>query len=279
MYNILENKIINYINQTPENTNPSVLATLLGELKVSKPLTYDYMPEGYPSKTVETITLMEEQRLSFKYMDNLYVATLPVSIDLVEGQTYVVTFDGIIYKCLCKLNRNVEYIGSDQNENGVLVGDEPFCVSNGFVAARCDVYLDPYIEHTIGITTVVETITPMSEEFLPNTTTGGVTTLHINVTAVNMETMTATFTADKTPAEMAQATATGPVWCVVTFAAGIMDDSAVSIGVPPAWIRSEVAFGVTTAIVHNGDGSNKIAYAVREGFSDSWILKLDALMF
>ena len=108
---------------------------------------------------------------------------------------------------------------------------------------------------------------------------GGVTTLHINVTAVNMETMKATFTADKTPAEMAQATATGPVWCVVTFAAGIMDDSAVSIGVPPAWLRGEVAFGVTTAIVHNGDGSNKIAYAVRGGFSDSWILKLDEFMF
>lgn len=47
----MENKIINYINQTPENTNPSVLATLLGELKVPKPLTYDYMPEGYPSKS------------------------------------------------------------------------------------------------------------------------------------------------------------------------------------------------------------------------------------
>ena len=163
----MENKIINYINQTPENTNPSVLATLLGELKVPKPLTYDYMPEGYPSKTMETTTLMEEQRLSFEYRENLYIATFPVSIDLVEGQTYVVTFDGIIYKCLCKLNRNVEYIGSDQNEYGGLVGDEPFCVSNGLVAARYDDYLGQYTEHTIGITTVIETITPMSEEFMP----------------------------------------------------------------------------------------------------------------
>lgn len=163
----MENKIINYISQTPENTNPSVLATLLGELKVPKPLTYDYMPEGYPSKTVETITLMEEQKLSFKYTDNLYIATLPVSIDLVEGQTYVVTFDGIIYKCLCKLNGRIEYIGSDQNEYGGLVGDEPFCVSNGLVAARYDDYLGQYTEHTIGIITVTETITPMAEEFMP----------------------------------------------------------------------------------------------------------------
>ena len=103
---------------------------------------------------------------------------------------------------------------------------------------------------------------------------GGVTTLHINVTAVNRETMKATFTADKTPAEMSQAAATGPVWCVVTFAAGIMDDSAVSMGVPPAWLSGDVAFGVATAIVHEDDGTNNIVYAVREGLSNSWILDL-----
>lgn len=105
---------------------------------------------------------------------------------------------------------------------------------------------------------------------------GGVTTLHINVTAVNMETMTATFTADKTPAEMSQAAATGPVWCVVTFAAGIMDASAVSMGVPPAWLGGDMVFGVAIATVHKDDGSNKIVYAVRGGFSDSWNLRLDA---
>ena len=105
---------------------------------------------------------------------------------------------------------------------------------------------------------------------------GGVTTLHINVTAINEETMKATFTADKTPAEMSQAAATGPVWCVVTFAAGIMDDSAVSMGVPPAWLSGEAAFGAVTAFVHEDDGSNNIVYAVRGGLSDSWILDLSA---
>ena len=30
---------------------------------VPKPLTYDYMPEGYPSKTMGTVTLMEEQEV------------------------------------------------------------------------------------------------------------------------------------------------------------------------------------------------------------------------
>lgn len=105
---------------------------------------------------------------------------------------------------------------------------------------------------------------------------GGVTTLHINVTAANMETMKATFTADKTPAEMSQAAATGPVWCVVTFAAGIMGDNAVSMGIPPAWLSGQAAFGAVTATIHEDDGSNNVFYAVRGGRSDSWILDLSA---
>ena len=243
---------------------------------IPKPLTYDYMPEGYPAKNVQTTTLMEEQRLSFEYRDNLYIATLPVSIDLVEGQTYVVRFDGIIYKCLCKLNRNVEYIGSDQNEYGGLVGDEPFCVSNGFVAARCDVYLGLYTEHTIGIITVVETITPMAREFLPNISAGGVTTLHINITAINTETMEATFTADKTPKEMQRASVNGPTWCVVSFAAGLMGEEAVSFGLPPEWIGGEMAFGFAIGKVHEDNGNNKTVCAVKQGLSDTWILDLSA---
>ena len=106
---------------------------------------------------------------------------------------------------------------------------------------------------------------------------GGVTTLHINVTAVNRETMEATFTADKTPAEMQQASVNGPVWCVVSFAAGIMAEEAVSVGIPPAWYAADVvAFGVATATVHEDDGGNKIIYAVRRGPSNSWILDLNA---
>ena len=104
----------------------------------------------------------------------------------------------------------------------------------------------------------------------------GVTTLHINVTAVNMETMEATFTADKTPAEMQQAAVNGPVWCVVSFAAGIMGDSAVSMGIPPAWLSGMAAFGAVTAFVHEDDGSNKIIYTVRGADSDRWVLDITA---
>ena len=106
---------------------------------------------------------------------------------------------------------------------------------------------------------------------------GGVTTLHINVTAVNFETMEATFTADKTPLEMQEASVTGPIWCVVTFAAGLMGEEAVSIGAPPAWYGGYPAFGSVTANTHNDNGNNKTGYVVRRGGPDNWIF--DATQF
>ena len=100
------------------------------------------------------------------------------------------------------------------------------------------------------------------------------TTLHINVTAVNRETMEATFTADKTPTEMRQAAVNGPAWCVVTLAAGLMAEEAVSVGVPPAWYRAgTVAFGGMTALAHDATGDNETGYAVRAGV-EGWVVDL-----
>lgn len=104
---------------------------------------------------------------------------------------------------------------------------------------------------------------------------GVVTTLHINVTALNKETMEATFTADKTPAEMQQASLNGPIWCVVTFEAGTMDDHEISIGLPPVWYEG-VSFGMVVGATHDQDGSNKISYAVARKTSAIWRLDLGA---
>lgn len=69
----------------------------------------------------------------------------------------------------------------------------------------------------------------------------GVTTLHIYISAIDGETQTPTFTADKTPKEMLYVTT--PTWCVITFAAGALGESEISIGVPPAWGGGEPSFG------------------------------------
>ena len=106
---------------------------------------------------------------------------------------------------------------------------------------------------------------------------GGVTTLHINVTAINTETMVATFTADKTPLEMQQASANGPIWCVVTFAAGVMSGEALSLGIPPSMgAINTVAFGSRTLPVHDKDGENDVSLAVSGTPNNAWSINLAA---
>ena len=105
---------------------------------------------------------------------------------------------------------------------------------------------------------------------------GGVTTLHINITAINPETKEPTFTADKTPMEMLQASANGPIWCVISFAAGLMGEEAVSFGVPPTWRSGAPTFGTSVSIRHQEDSNNKISNAVTSELPNTWILDLTA---
>ena len=165
----MENKIIDYINQTPENTNPSVLATLLGELKVPKPLTYEYMPEGYPSKAVQTTTLMAEQEVAFEVDEYVRIATLPNPIEIIEGQTYTVNWDGTEYKCVgftidedkCGFgNLYLLKVGDDTGEPFSYTYNKTYAIS-GFMTP------DTSASHTISVKKIEETITPMAEEFMP----------------------------------------------------------------------------------------------------------------
>ena len=106
---------------------------------------------------------------------------------------------------------------------------------------------------------------------------GGATTLHINVTAINRETLKMTFTADKTPSEMQQASVNGPIWCVVTFAAGVMSGEALSLGIPPSMGPiNTVAFGSVTLPVHDKDGENNVIFAVLGAPNGEWMIDLSA---
>ena len=105
---------------------------------------------------------------------------------------------------------------------------------------------------------------------------GEITTLHINITDINKETKEPIFTADKTPMEMLQASANGPIWCVISFAAGLMGKEAVSFGVPPTWGAGASTFGISVSIMHQEDGNNKISYVVESELPDTWILDLTA---
>lgn len=132
---------------------------------VPKPLTYDYMPEGYPSKSVQTTTLMEEQEVWFTEDKGTYFGSPADPVEIVVGQTYIVNWDGAEYECICFEFNNIPCLG---NMSVVGAGDdtgEPFVYAS---ASGNFVTIDASESHTISIKTTEETITPMAEEFLPN---------------------------------------------------------------------------------------------------------------
>lgn len=76
-----------------------------------------------------------------------------------------------------------------------------------------------------------------------------------------METLTPTFTADKTPMEMLEIK--NPTWCIMTFAAGVLGESEVSVNIPPAWGGGAPCFGhvydtnKNACVVYGNDSKNK----------------------
>ena len=132
---------------------------------VPKPLTYDYMPEGYPKKSVQTTTLMEEQELAFAEVANgVYGAFMGAPLDIFGGQTYTVTWDGAEYECTCVDDGKTNSRGNTSIfGNGIDTG-EPFLYDYNQKAFAT---FDTSASHTISVKTTQETITPMSAEFIP----------------------------------------------------------------------------------------------------------------
>ena len=162
-----------------------VLSVSGGGGSIPKPLTYDYMPEGYPSKSVETVTLMEEQGVTFSNMGgSAYMALSPVQFDISDGKTYTIVWDGVEYSCVGHATTEVgNYIGNPEALGGESTG-EPFLYLEDSVRYMWASY-DTATSHTIGVTgpdTVYKTIDkkflPEAEKFvvdatnLPSNTTG-----------------------------------------------------------------------------------------------------------
>ena len=145
---------------------------------VPKPLTYDYMPEGYPTKTVQATTLMEEQKVEFVEDDIGYLTDTPIPLEIVVGQTYTVNWDGTEYECVCVVTNPIPALGNQSfpvlgNQSIYGWGDdtgEPFLY--GYIIDLSGgqfTTLETSTSHTIGVKTTAETIIPMSEEFIPHT--------------------------------------------------------------------------------------------------------------
>ena len=135
---------------------------------VPKPLTYDYMPEGYPTKAMGTVTVMEEQEVAFAFEEGFYAAQLTNAVEIVVNQTYTVNWDGTEYECMCYFfnsrralgNLSIYGMGNDTGEPFIYVYDssQP---SAGFTTHETSP------SHTISIQRIDEIVIPMAEEFLP----------------------------------------------------------------------------------------------------------------
>ena len=138
---------------------------------VPKPLTYDYMPEGYPSKGIEYVTLMEEQEVAFSDMGGHMTANSPVALDIKPGDKLTVVWDGVSYDVVVKTPEgmpsgalafgNIGLIGLEDTE------DYPF-VCTIFSSVAKWTAADTATSHTIKVMRRQETYTPMSKQFMPS---------------------------------------------------------------------------------------------------------------
>lgn len=140
-----------------------------GVLSIPKPLTYDYMPEGYPSKSVGTVTLMEEQEVTFSDVDGVFTASSPVALDIKLGDKPTVVWDGVSYNVTVKAPEmgpsgalafgNLGLTGLGDTE------DYPFVYTmSGSMAQWATA--DTATSHTIKVMRQQLTITPMSTDFI-----------------------------------------------------------------------------------------------------------------
>ena len=125
-------------------------------------------PEGYPSKSVQTTTLMAEQVLEFTLSGSLYMAPITNAFEIVVGQTYTVKWDGTEYICVCGAIGSTLYIGNTTIMGGGDDTGEPFIYGyNKNISSGQFATFDTSASHTISVKKIVETVTPMAKEFIP----------------------------------------------------------------------------------------------------------------
>ena len=145
-----------------------------GAGSIPKPLTYDYMPEGYPSKSVELVTLMEGQEVAFTEVEGIYGAESPVALAIGTEDKLTVLWDGVSYDVVVQeivVGPSTSAVSLVFGNLGLMGGGEatdyPFLyVDQGNSGHRWGT-ADTASSHTIKVMRQQVTITPMSTDFLP----------------------------------------------------------------------------------------------------------------
>ena len=170
------------------------------------------MPEGYPSNSVQTTTLVEEQELAITNSEGVYAAPLTHALEIVIGQTYMVSWDGTNYECVCSALGSMLALGNLSIAGEGEDTGEPFVYGyNTEQVTGVFGTTETSASHTISVKTTEETVIPMAEEFLPENLATKSDVAVVRTTAENAHTAAenAQTTANdaKTAAENAQTTA------------------------------------------------------------------------
>ena len=172
-------KIINYVEHTPENTNPAVLATLLGDLNKQSDWNQnddtqlDYVKNRpfYTGDPVETV-LVEERTVSFTKtpVGDLYNGDFKPTFSATVGETYKVSWDGTTYECTC-IDDGFPSIGNLSIVGGGSDTGEPFLLRvvqdlGGQDLVRIAT-TDTGSSHTISISIIAEEVVKINPKYLP----------------------------------------------------------------------------------------------------------------
>ena len=143
-----------------------------GDISVPKPLTYDYMPEGYPTKTIENTTILDETLTLEDAGDGSYSVIVQKAAQFSVGTTYKVIFNGEEYDCTAQDYEGFACLGNLSfavSENPDFDTGEPFLINTEPGMNMYWVYANT-ANCTISVSGDLAVYNVMSDNFLPKYT-------------------------------------------------------------------------------------------------------------
>ena len=150
---------------TNNNTATSHTIKVTCNRTIYTPIDVNFMPEGYPIKNIGTLKVMKEQEVTFENMDGTFEAIAPVVINISDGQTYTIVWDGVEYSCVGNTMSGVGYIGNPTIW-GLESTGEPFLYVNTNPQSMWVSY-DTSASHTVQVTAQAPIYEKIDKNYLP----------------------------------------------------------------------------------------------------------------
>lgn len=127
-----------------------------------------YIKDMYYDNITETVIIEEQTVTGFALtQDPIYEIENPFTINIIDGNTYIVNWDGTEYELVAATESDITYIGNVNYVNMTSGGDVPFAVlnENGTIYLVTESTAE---SHTISITEITHDIKQIDEKYLPN---------------------------------------------------------------------------------------------------------------